>query len=128
MSAINPGTDPIPDATEDAAALVLAAFVTAIQEHGAVLAGEPIRTPELDVQLLRGDTEPSADGRFGWTLTGANGAEVPVRIPGAPLDIVIGRAALARGDGSTAPMLYVCGHPNWWPYAVTRATGDLTSS
>ncbi|GAB7053232.1 hypothetical protein [Catenuloplanes indicus] len=125
MSVINPGTDPVEGATEEAAAVVLAAFVKAVQEHGAVLAGEPVRSPDLDVHVLHGGSEPSADGRFGWTLTGTNGVEVPVRIPGAPLDIVIGRDALARGEGSTSPMLYVHGHATWWTYAITRAAGDL---
>lgn len=120
MSVINPGTDPLPNATEDAAALVLAAFLAAVQEHGAVLAGDPVRSPELDTHVLHGDSEPSTDGRFGWTLTGTNGVSVPVRIPGAPL-------AAVKAMGATAPCLYVRGSACWWPSAVTGAAGDLTA-
>lgn len=122
MSAINPGTDPVPDATIEAAETVLAAFVTAVLADRPVeLASDPVRTPELDTIVLRGDSEPAADGRYGWTLTNAAGVSVQLRIPGAPL-------AAVRAPGATAPMVYVDGHQWWWASAVSRTAHNLAAS
>ena len=94
MSAINPGSDPVENASEAEAAANMVAFAEAVGEDL-----EPVRAPELDV-----------GGRFGWRL-----GPVEVLMPGVPLVAV-------RDDARpTAPCLKVNGSWWWWADAVGQA-------
>lgn len=105
---INPGTLPVPDATEAAAADNIRVFVAAVREQGGEMAGDPVRDPDSD-----------RDGRYGYRLAGVDGASVHVLMPGAPL-------AAVRDDRSAgAPCLYVGGEAWWWPSAVLQAGGAM---
>jgi hypothetical protein len=104
---INPGTRPVPDATEAAAVANIAVFAAAVSASGGHVDGEPIRDLSLD----------TGDGRFGFRLPIAGGGAVLIRMPGTEL-------AHVRDDMSAqAFCLYINEVPWWWPSAVQAARG-----
>lgn len=109
---INPGTQPVVNATEERAAANMQAFAEAVAE---VVADDDIvvETPHRDAD------SDSGDGRYGYTVSTADGASVHILMPGAPL-------AAVRDDRSpAAPCLAVNGTWWWWPSAVTMAVAAL---
>ena len=83
------GTQPVDDADETRAGRNLDVFLAEARDRGAVLAGEPVRTPAAD-----------RDGRFGWSIPTADGGAVRLLMPGAELEQV-------RGDTAAAPCLFL---------------------
>lgn len=109
---INPGTGPVPEATEEHAAASMLAF------------GEDLRHTGLDVKDF--SRTPDADygeGRFAFTLNMADGRTVEVQMPGLPLD----RVRYTGADGQNIwdfPRLYIDGSSWVWKFALTVCEPD----
>lgn len=101
---INPGTDPVPDASIDHADTNIAGLVLQLQRRG------------VGVDTLTRDEGADVGGRFGYRLALADGQAVSVSMPGVPL-------AELQGMGATVPCLYVEGNAWWWRDAVGQITG-----
>jgi hypothetical protein len=103
---INPGTLPVANAREDLAVSNIAVFVVAVRARGGQLAGAPARRAVAD-----------RDGRYGFLVTGANGASAQILMPGAPLSSV-------RDDlTATAPCIIVNDNAWWWNDAAGQVAG-----
>lgn len=110
---INPGTQPIEQASEDLAIAALQELLAAVRTRTAdvddvpvltrvaAIAGDPVRDPAAD-----------RDGRYGWDLPYTDGRIVRLLIPGVPL------SAMRDDITASAPCLYINGSAWWWPAAV----------
>jgi hypothetical protein len=112
-SMINPGTQPIAQASEDLAAAALQELLAAVRARIADLGEVPILTR---VAAIAGDPvrDPAADrdGRYGWDLPYSDGRVVRLLIPGVPLPQI-------RDDiTAEAPCVYINGGAWWWPAAI----------
>lgn len=101
---MNPGTEPLPLATEERAIANMAVFVEDLANE-AHTAKSHERTPEKDY----------GEGRFAFTVWRDDGREFEVQMPGIPLERL-------RGDASSNAFafqrLYVDGDSWLWGYAV----------
>lgn len=101
---INPGSEPVENATEEHAAANMVEFVAEFQERGGHLAGDPIRTTDLD-----------EGGRFGWLLPLVGGGASEILMPGVEL------TRLRDDLTAQAPCVRVNGLMWWWRDAVGSA-------
>lgn len=101
---MNPGSGPVPDATEENAWANLAQFGRDLQERGYTV-GEPRRVPSEDEA-----------GRYSFLLP-VNGVEHEIDMPGLPLEEV---RWLDHESGNIwdFPRLYVDGSSWVWKYAL----------
>ena len=115
---INPGTAPVEDADEQAAAENLAVFLDTVRARVAAMGGPPaVRVTELTGEPVR-DPAADRDGRFGWDLPFSDGTRLRLLLPGT------GLARLRDDLTAEAPCLYVNGNAYWWDAAVARVAAE----
>lgn len=101
----------VPDAAPEHAATNIAAFRDAV--------AAAVADDDVIVENAQPDGVTRDDGRYGYRLTTADGAQVHILMPAAPL-------AAVRDDLSCdAPCLAVDGEWFWWLSAVTLTAGHL---
>ncbi|KUL25216.1 hypothetical protein [Actinoplanes awajinensis] len=118
---INPGTQPIAQASEDLAAAALDAFLSAVRARIAEVGDLEVltRVAEIAGEAVR-DGAADRDGRYGWDLPYTDGHVVRLLIPGVPLPQM-------RDDiTAEAPCLYVNGAAWWWSDAVGTVAAEGT--
>jgi len=114
---INPGSGPVSGATEENATINVATFAQEIVKRHKIAVTAVTRAPETDY----------GDGRFGFSLTMADGRNIEVQMPGLPLDQV------RYADRETQniwdyPRLYVDGSSWVWMFAVDVCEPDEAES
>lgn len=102
MPIINPGSEPLPDATEEQAVLNMAAFADELSQHVGV------------ASYVRAATSDYGDGRYAFEILTDDERRIEVQMPGAPLDRV--------RDGWTR--LYVDGSSWVWDFALKMCEPD----
>ncbi|WP_344500536.1 hypothetical protein, partial [Streptomyces enissocaesilis] len=101
---MNPGTEPLPLATEEVATANMAAFVDD-------LANEPCTVTRCE----RTPAKDHGEGRFAFAVVLDDGQEFEVQMPGIPLERLRGDAS---SDAFAYHRLYVDGNSWLWAYAV----------
>ncbi|MEU6295050.1 hypothetical protein [Streptomyces erythrochromogenes] len=100
---MNPGAEPLPLGTKETAQANMAVFVEDVNAEASIVTSyEP--APSTD----------DGEGRFGFTLSLADGRVFDILMPGIPLERL-------RGDGTNAfayHRVYVDGNSWLWGYAV----------
>ncbi|MFI1767494.1 hypothetical protein ACH41H_36355 [Streptomyces sp. NPDC020800] len=114
MITINPGTGPVPDATEANAGASAAVFVLDLSAKGLPVA-DAVRSPEQD----------HGEGRYAFTLTMADPTRrtVEVQMPGLSIE----RVRFMGEDGQNIwhfPRLYVDGSSCVWQFALDACEPD----
>lgn len=104
---INPGSGPIPHATEANADANMNAFKADLRERGIDTGEELRRRSDLD-----------SDGRYGYELRTAEGHYAEVEMPGLPTDQV--RWLGPKQDIWQYPRLYVDGNSWIWFFALNQ--------
>lgn len=97
---LNPGSGPVPDATEEQAVENMAAFVDELRASYGVNVASFARTPNSDY----------GDGRWAFELLTDGGRRIEVQMPGAPLKQL--REEWTR--------LYVDGSSWYWEFALRQ--------
>jgi len=104
MLVINPGSGPVPEASEANAAAAIRQFVDDLRDAG--LKAADSRRPDLD-----------GDGRYGFALHLSNGRTVEIEMPGLSVE----RVRYLGEDGQNIwdfPRLYVDGNSWIWKFAL----------
>lgn len=109
---INPGSGPVPDASEAHAATNVTVFGDDLRRAGIVVASCS-RTPDADY----------GEGRFAFTLTTDDGRSIEIQMPGLPVEQV----RFLGEDGQNIwdfPRLYVDGSSWVWKFALSVCQPD----
>ncbi|MFD1656967.1 hypothetical protein ACFSL4_01635 [Streptomyces caeni] len=109
---INPGSGPVPEATEANATANTAVFVLDLGARGLAVA-DAARRPEADY----------GDGRYAFMLTMADGRTIEIQMPGLPVDQVR-YVDSERQDIWDFPRLYVDGGSWVWKFALDVCEPD----
>lgn len=100
MPMLNPGTGPVPNASEDQAAANVAEFVDELREAGGVNV----------VSFVRAATSDYGEGRYAFELLTDDERRIEVQMPGIQIDLL--RESWAR--------LYIDGSSWEWEYALRK--------
>lgn len=109
---VNPGSGPVPEATEQHAAGNMAVFADDLRTAGH---GVDTFTRHADADY--------GDGRYAYTLTMDDGRSIEIQMPGLPVD----RVRFMSEDGQNIwdfPRLYVDGGSWIWQFALSSCEPD----
>ncbi|MFF0139708.1 hypothetical protein ACFYRN_25045 [Streptomyces sp. NPDC005227] len=109
---INPGSGPVPEATEAHAAVNVTVFGDDLKRAGIVVT-DCARTPGADY----------GDGRFAFNLTTEDGRTIAVQMPGLPVE----RVRWLGEEGQNIwdfPRLYVDDSSWVWQFALSACEPD----
>ncbi|MFF3848019.1 hypothetical protein [Streptomyces sp. NPDC002328] len=109
---INPGTGPVPQASEAHAATNITVFADDLRRAGLGV-DSCERTPAADY----------GDGRYAFTIAMADGRSIEIQMPGLPVDQV----RFIDGDSQNIwhfPRLYVDGSSWVWKFALGACEPD----
>lgn len=109
---INPGSGPVPDATEGNAATNITVFADDLRRAGLSVA-DCTRTPDADY----------GDGRYAFALAMTDGRTIEIQMPGLPVD----RVRYMDADGQNIwdfPRLYVDDSSWVWKFALGACEPD----
>lgn len=109
---INPGTGPVPEATEDHATSNMAVFI------------DDLRAAGLGVDTFTRRSESDyGHGRYAYELSMADGRSIEIQMPGLPADQVR-YVDTERQNIWDFPRLYVDGGSWVWKFALSACEPD----